>query len=81
MGLGSRIRDPGSGKNLFWIPDLGVKQAPIPGSGSATLFLIILISLATAGKISNDILSLVIWFILESRLMMETTFYSSDELA
>ncbi len=32
MGLGSRIRDPGSGKNLFWIPDPGVKKAPDPES-------------------------------------------------
>ncbi len=30
------IRDPGSGKNLFRIPDPGVKKAPDPGSGSAT---------------------------------------------
>jgi hypothetical protein len=37
MCLGSGIRDPGSGKNLFRIPDLGVKKAPDPGSGSATL--------------------------------------------
>jgi hypothetical protein len=37
MGLGSGIRDPGFGKNLFWIPDPGVKKAPDPGSGSATL--------------------------------------------
>jgi hypothetical protein len=29
--------DSGSGKNLFWIPDHGVKKAPDPGSGSATL--------------------------------------------
>jgi hypothetical protein len=31
--------DPGSGKNLFRIPDPGVKKHPIPdpGSGSATL--------------------------------------------
>jgi hypothetical protein len=29
--------DPGSGKNLFWIPDPGVKKPPDPGSGSATL--------------------------------------------
>jgi len=41
---GSGIRDPGSGKNLFRIPDPGVKKAPDPGSripdpgsGSATL--------------------------------------------
>ncbi len=39
MGLGSGIRDPrsgirdlGSGKNLFRIPDLGVKKAQDPGS-------------------------------------------------
>ncbi len=31
------IPDPGSGKNLFRIPDPGVKKAPDPGSGSATL--------------------------------------------
>ncbi len=37
MGSGSGIRDPGSGKNLFRIPDPGVKKAPDPGSGSATL--------------------------------------------
>jgi hypothetical protein len=30
MVLGSGIRDPGSGKNLFRIPDPGVKQHPIP---------------------------------------------------
>jgi hypothetical protein len=29
--------DPGSGKNPFRIPDPGVKKAPDPGSGSATL--------------------------------------------
>jgi len=34
---GSEIRDQGSGKNLFRIPDPGVKKAPVPGSGSATL--------------------------------------------
>ena len=34
---GSGIQDPGSGKNLFRIPDPGVKKAPDPGSGSATL--------------------------------------------
>jgi hypothetical protein len=31
------VWDPGSEKNLFWIPDTGVKKAPDPGSGSATL--------------------------------------------
>ncbi len=34
---GSGIRDPGSGKTPFRIPDPGVKKAPDPGSGSATL--------------------------------------------
>jgi hypothetical protein len=34
---GSEIRDQGSGKNLFRIPDPGVKKALDPGSGSATL--------------------------------------------
>ncbi len=39
MVLGSGIRDPRSGirKNLFRIPDPGVKKATDPGSGSATL--------------------------------------------
>jgi hypothetical protein len=32
MGSGSGIRDPESGKNLFRIPDPGVKKAPGPGS-------------------------------------------------
>jgi hypothetical protein len=31
------VWDTGSGKNLFRIPDPGVKKAPDPGSGSATL--------------------------------------------
>ena len=40
MGLGSGIRDPGSGKNIFWIPDPGpgVKKALDAGSGFALLF-------------------------------------------
>jgi hypothetical protein len=37
MGLGSGIRDPGYEKKTFRIPDPGVKKAPDPGSGSATL--------------------------------------------
>jgi len=39
VGSGIRIRDPdpGSGKNLFRIPDPGVQKAPDSGSGSATL--------------------------------------------
>ncbi len=32
MGLGSEIRDPGSEKNLFRIPDPGAKKALDPGS-------------------------------------------------
>jgi hypothetical protein len=44
MGLGSGIRDPGSGKNLFRkkpIPDPGSRGQKLtdPGSGSATLVL------------------------------------------
>jgi hypothetical protein len=31
------VWDSGSGKNLFRIPDPGVKKAPDPGSGSAPL--------------------------------------------
>ncbi len=31
------VLDPGSGKNLFWIPDLGVKNSPDYRSGYATL--------------------------------------------
>jgi hypothetical protein len=34
---GFGIRDQGSGKNRFRIPDPGFKKAPDPGSGSATL--------------------------------------------
>jgi hypothetical protein len=30
MGLGSGIRDPGPGKNSYWIPDLDVKKRRIP---------------------------------------------------
>ncbi len=32
-----RMRDPGSGKNLCRIPDLGLKKTSDPGYGSATL--------------------------------------------
>jgi hypothetical protein len=35
---GFGIRDPGSGKNLFRIPDPGVKKAPDPGSATLVLF-------------------------------------------
>jgi hypothetical protein len=34
------VWDPGSGKNLFRIPDPGVIKAPDPGSGSETLVLV-----------------------------------------
>jgi hypothetical protein len=37
MGLGSGIRDPEKTYSGSWIPDSGVKKAPDPGSGSATL--------------------------------------------
>jgi hypothetical protein len=37
------VWDPGSGKNLFLIPDPGVKKSPDPGSGSATLEFVIFI--------------------------------------
>jgi hypothetical protein len=37
LGLGSGIRDPGSGKNLFPIPDPEVKKAPDPGSATLVL--------------------------------------------
>jgi hypothetical protein len=43
--VGSGIRDPGSGKNLFRIPDPGGKKVPDPGSGSATLVINIKINL------------------------------------
>ncbi len=43
------VRDQGSGKNLFRIPDPGVKKAPDPGSGSATLVRIW--NIFTLGKI------------------------------
>jgi hypothetical protein len=42
--------DPGSEKNLFRIPDPGVKKAPDPGSGSATLFIQIRILPSTSKK-------------------------------
>ncbi len=40
MVLGSRIRDPGSGKNLFWIPDPRSRgqKAPDPGSWIQDLY-------------------------------------------
>jgi hypothetical protein len=34
---GSKIRDPEKIHSGSWIPDPGVKKAPDPGSGSATL--------------------------------------------
>jgi hypothetical protein len=39
MGKRSGIRDPGSGTNLFRIPDPGVKKAPDPGSATLIKFL------------------------------------------
>jgi hypothetical protein len=46
---GFGIRDPGSGKNLFRIPDPGVKKAPDPGSGSGSATLN-----CTMGRILNS---------------------------
>jgi hypothetical protein len=37
MGLGSEIRDPEKTYSGSRLPDPGVKKAPDPGSGSATL--------------------------------------------
>jgi hypothetical protein len=37
MALGSEIRDPEKTYSGSLIPDPGVKKAPDPGSGSATL--------------------------------------------
>jgi hypothetical protein len=42
MGLGSGIQDPRSGKNLFRIPDQGVKKAPDPGSATLVYSLTLL---------------------------------------
>jgi hypothetical protein len=53
--LGSGIRDPGSGKNLFRIPDPGVKKAPDPGSGSATLNLTRILSILQDRHVSAGI--------------------------
>jgi hypothetical protein len=53
---GFGIRDPRSGKNLFRIPDPGVKKAPDPGSGSATLVIFNNNGIGTfseSGQISN----------------------------
>jgi hypothetical protein len=37
MGLGSGIRDPGSGKKTYSGARIRVKKVPDPGSGSTTL--------------------------------------------
>jgi hypothetical protein len=63
MGLGSGIRDPGSGKNLFRIPDPGVKKALDPGSGSATLEKVIGKNKAKSAK--NKKLKILIVFTFE----------------
>jgi hypothetical protein len=39
MDLGSGIRDPEKTHSGSQIPDPGVKKAPDPGSGSATLWI------------------------------------------
>jgi hypothetical protein len=48
--LGSGIRDPGSGKNLFRIPDPGVKKAPDPGSATLLRRYILCIHSAVGAK-------------------------------
>ncbi len=50
---GSGIWDPGSGRNLFRIPDPGVKKAPDPGSGSATLTSSIRVTKLQKARFSN----------------------------
>jgi hypothetical protein len=61
MGLGSGIRDPGSR-----IPDLGVKKAPDPGSGSATLIICMFCKNSLIGSrlqaLKGPVLSLVYGF-------------------
>jgi hypothetical protein len=52
MDLGSGIRDPGSGKNLFRITDPGVKKAPDPGS--ATLLLVRFLEFTITRKFSKS---------------------------
>jgi hypothetical protein len=44
------VWDPGSGKNLFRIPDPGVKKAPDPGSGTLAKINYQLIILVLANK-------------------------------
>jgi hypothetical protein len=82
MGLGSGIRDPGSGKNLFRIPDPGVKKAPDPGSGSATLdprsspysFVFLLYTLFTISNFYRSPIALL-YFILLFFYVVLVTFY------
>jgi hypothetical protein len=50
------VWDPGSGKNLFRIPDPGVIKAPDPGYGSATLefrYSMVVSHLASSGRTSS----------------------------
>jgi hypothetical protein len=56
MGLGFGIRDPGSGKNLFRIPDPGFKKAPDPESGSAPLIFLVKILKFKSSSVSVQIL-------------------------
>jgi len=51
-----RVWDPGSGKNLFRIPDPGVKKAPDPGS--ATLLAGIMVTPFHKDLISQKVPSL-----------------------
>jgi hypothetical protein len=51
------IRDMGSGKNLFRNPDPGIKKAPDPGFGSATL-----LGCSSRIRIPDPDLDFKIWF-------------------
>ncbi len=58
MGCSSRIPDPGSG--FFSIPDPGLKKAPDPGSGSATMLFRISKRHQWAQKNPHDIGTIVV---------------------
>jgi hypothetical protein len=67
------IRDPE--KNLFRIPDPGVKKAPDPGSGSATLILwepLIFIE-TVAYSVSNVLRKLASSKVTDAKMYLPTT--------
>jgi hypothetical protein len=71
MGLRSWIRDPGSGKNLFRIPDLESRgqKAPDPGTGSATLILVPYVTVQHFGRFTCP----VPWHIYSRRNFFDKT--------